>query len=526
MKELLKKSICLLAAALLALSAAACGQEDDGPSKDRETPRDSWPWNDRGDETEPGGEPAEPDDSGAEEPDDSGAAGPGGGEGGDATEPEDVEYLRPVGTQDGLYWGTNQNTPGLIVMNARGQVVFTLPEGVGFDAGDLGVPAFYRGFGILDNGTIIDKTGNTLFDLAASGFDGIHFMECLDVGYILCSKEVNTFDETGTHYFAVSVSDGSSFEVAFEDMDPIMTGSAWNYMGNGYFLYAPPHSGFGGPHSVYNLLTGQLYPCELTTAEGEVTDNMVDAHFLDCAFHVYGSEFRYMDDNSYVNSWVYGTYDLSTGKAAEVFAGQGTDYERVTVGQEFAGDVAVVYGIDAEGGRHPMLFDYETERFIPAEGYASLEVIAKSGDGLYLLYVSNEGGGTFVTVIGEDGNRLFEPINATAKPSPQGDYFILINDDRVAVYDWHGNLKADNIPTSRFVPGGHTLFYSVLDSENRDTGYLLDMETGETVTLDRDVICDYADVIGYSDGYYLIDPRDVFGGALMDENGDFLYLTL
>ncbi len=522
MKKPLKKAICLLMALLLALSTAACGGSEGGtPSQKSETQSSAAPTEQGSNTAAPGEpvstpEPAEPTPESTPEP-----------------TQEPVEYLRPENAQDGLFWGDNPNYPGDIVMNAKGEVVFTLPEGVHFYTGDLKLgatkPAFYCDYGILDNDTIIDKKGNVLFDLTASEFDRITFMNCLDVGYILCSKDVNTFEETGTHYYAVCIADGTSFSVDLEENEgPLMVeDNHWHYTGNGNFLYAPPNGGSAGPQWVYHLPTQTIIPCSRTTKDGEETDRVTNMYFLELGYRIYGTELRYFDVDSH--TMFYGKYDMATGKAVEVDAagieGLG-GYRELREGRSFddVPDIVEIRAADEDYDWTSILFDCAIEKVIPTQDYASAEVIAKSEDGLYLLYVENAGGGHFATVCDADGNRLFEPING--KPKPLGDYFLVTYDEVNSVYDWHGNLKCE-IPTLGFQMGSHTMIYSTLypDDSGVDT-FLLELETGETIPLDPSVIDDSSDVEAFSEGYYLVDVDSVFGGALIDEEGNVTYLVL
>lgn len=439
----------------------------------------------------------------------------------DSSVPEiDPIYFDIRGWQDDMFLGCINNngeaTYGAI--NSKGEIIFTVGDDQYF-AGDLDddeTKVFYGDFALLKDNTVINRKGETVFKLADTDFDAIYYSECMDVGYILCSKEVNTFEETGTHYYAVKLADGSSFK--FEgDMKPMSPGHYY-YFGNGIFIYSPANSGFGTKHTFYNLLTKEEYQgYKLDENEEKVYEYLPDLYF-------YGG---FKGDSS-TKPTVNGHF-IAKSKESIVDYDLATGYCKITDIKDILEVESVMSDKDAKApyifqmkysgesyGSEKFMIDIRTGKYLSMNAYKSYEIYSYNKGVGYLATVTNEGGGNFVTVIKEDGERAFDPIAIKSFVTFNDSQFLVNTENGVAVYNWKGEkIKELDTYSNRCTLGNSSMLVMARVDE-KDT-YILYTNDGKEVNVSAAALEQnlyIRDINGYVNGFY------VFENVLVNEKGE------
>ena len=447
-------------------------------------------------------------------------------------EEEAYSYLNVVWQKNGLFYCADESGNKYIV-DEDSQIVAELPGDVGFKTFSDDSQTCGSYFTMQDE-SIWTLEGEKVFALEDSGYDGIFYTDTLDADYLILYKEVNTFEETGKHYFAYNVKDGSSYQlegVKHPDKDEFSFPGEeyWYYFGNGNFIYAPPNSGFGNEHLVFHLQTGETVAATLQHADGSVTDTMPDIYFWD-AYHYDDEAFYgiYLDEDNYNYRMIY---RFDTGVAELRSLRETVDYEDIWVVEDTRAEDVVELGMGQQyKDEHSAVMDYMTGVITPMEGYKDFEVLLKK-DGAYFCLVKNDGGGKFAAVVELDGSRRFEPIPVEDIIKYNENYFALRQEDgSLLIYDWNGKETAQiPVDKEKCAFGETTIVYTDYgsdgDSQQGHT-YLTDALTGKTQEiepLEKDgdewlYKADYTE--SYEDGYY------VSRGAVLSVDGEFKFLRL
>lgn len=514
-----KKLFALLLAVLMLL-CCACGEDtdkDQDKDKDRPTkstssskeettaPTEEEPSEEPSEEEEPTEEVPEPSEEETTAPTEA------------PTEPEPV-YGEIYHWQEEMVFVRNEGVD--YVMDTEGKLLFQLPEDVfyamGVKTGETKV--FFGDYAPLDNNTVIDRKGEVVFDLADTEFDAIAYYECLDIGYLICSKEVNSFEETGTHYYRVNISDGEAVRLEGERIP--MGEDFWYYFGNGYFVYAPANYGFECAHTLYNMKKNEFYEGYRLDEDGKkFTDAQPNMYFLP-GFSGDRTTKPTMDDvYIYVDKERSIHYDLATGRCdiTGIAGIIGVDNIKVEggTGVDKVVELSHLYYQDGIYLTDYYLFDCVRDTYIDMNDYASYEVYAQSAKGSYLATVTNEGGGKFVTVINAKGERKFEPIPYVSFMAYSSKYFVILTEEEYVAYNWKGEELATWSSDRYFCAGKGTVLLA-----NEEVGCtLLNLTTGEMKEFFTEAFVGIKDV-RFADGRY------IFREKLLQEDGTVVYMEL
>ena len=421
---------------------------------------------------------------------------------------------------DGLFSAYGKGSAS-VAYGTDGSILFSLEDGDQFAYEDDNL--YHWDYALTKNGSIVDRSGRVVYSPEAYGYTGIVSDACLDVGYILCSQDVNTFDDTSTHIYAVNLADGSTFELTDPEKEPAVEklGNGWYYFGDGYFVCAPPHSGFDTTHLIYNILTGETRMGYIMNEDGSRNEeNLPDLHFK------LREDVVYYDNHKiyYSHDGVVRCEDLDTGEIKNMTFPDGqTVYS--------SGDHMLKNGYfaarrdDSYGVPYDILFDAVTGEEIPMNEYAGFEIYSYLPDGGLLAKVTNEGGGVFVTVINRDGSRRFEPIVLPKERIGAwggSGFSIALEDGTYEIYDYNGNRLglADNQSVTF---GDTTVLYEERD-ESRDNfrAYvLLNTETGSSMKIPGEILSGMDSCLAYANGGYLCSSV-LPGSVFLKEDGTFV----
>lgn len=437
------------------------------------------------------------------------------------TEPEaDPIYFDIRGWQGDLFLGyVNNNGEGYYgAVNAKGETVFNLADEQSF-VGSIKedeANAFSGDYALLDDNTVINRKGETVFDLANTDFEEIYYSQCLDVGYLLCLKNVNTFEETGKHYFAVNIADGSSYQ--FEGTMKPMSEAYYYYFGNGIFVYAKANSGFGTTHTFYNILTKQEYAGYKLGESGEqVFEYLPDIYF-----------FGGFKNSTAIQPTVNGHFvvkehesildcDLATGlwTITPINSILGVD----KVSSDKGCKATYIYQMRYTGESYnseKFMINVLNGKYLLMNDYKSYDILTYVEGVGYLASVTNEGNGNFVTVIKEDGTRAFDPIPATSVNAYGSNLFVIQGENgNMALYNWKGEkVKEWETKLNKVVMGDKSvMIVTMLDSTLTGLLYTMDgTEVNITEKVGNEDI-NTTNITGYSAGSY------VFENLLVSEDG-------
>lgn len=447
-------------------------------------------------------------------------------------EEEVYSYLNVVWQKNGLFYCADDSGNKYIV-DENSNVVAELPKEVAF--GNFGENVYTCGnYFIMQDNSLWTLEGEKVFELENSGYDAIFYTATLDVDYLILSKEVNTFEETGTHYFAYNVKDGSSYQLEGlkhpERDEYVFPGQEFcYYFGNGNFIYAPPNMGFGNEHQVFHLQTGKVLPASLQHADGSVTTKMPDIRFWD-VFHYDDQALYnvYLDEDDYNYRMIY---RFDTGVAELRSLRENVAYENIWVVEDTRAEDVVELGVGKRyEDEHSAIMDYITGVITPMEGYEDYDVLVKK-DGAYFCVVENEGGGHFAVVVESDGNRRFDPIPVETLAKYNKNYFAVCQEQGgIVLYDWNGKEIAEIPVEKEKCAFGETTVvytdYSTTEGEQKGSTYLTNALTGKTqeiapLTKNGEEWLYKADYTeSYEEGYY------VSRGAVLNEKGEFKFLRL
>ncbi|MBQ3081318.1 MAG: hypothetical protein IJC49_02580 [Clostridia bacterium] len=439
----------------------------------------------------------------------------------------DPIYFDVYGWQGDMFFGyVNNNGEGYYgVIDAKGETVFNLEDGKYF-AGSLkndDTNAFYGDYALLKDNTIINRKGEKVFDLSATDFDAIYYHECLDVGYVLCSKEVNTFEETGTHYFAVKIADGSSYK--FEsDMKPMSPGHYY-YFGNGIFIYSKANGGFGTNHTFFNILTKEEYAGYRLDEEGEkVYEYLPDLYFYDgfkgdsTTKPTVNGHFIAKSSETIVDC------DLATGLWTITEIKDILEVDSVMSDKPATAPYIYMMKYSGESyGSERFMIDIRTGKYLMMNDYKSYDILSYVSGVGYLATVTNEGGGKFVTVIKEDGSRAFDPIATTLVQCYGNSLFVIKGDNgNMMLYNWKGEkVKEWETKLNKAVMGENSvMIVTMLDGTLSSLLYTKDGKEINITAMESLAEVKSTVIEGFSGGCY------VYENLLVNEKGEAFVLRM
>lgn len=436
------------------------------------------------------------------------------------------EYLNLVWDQDGLFFACSSDSKSgtKYILDANGIVIANFEEEA--DYCKLTEDSYAVGnYFMLENQTVYTLMGEKVFSLEDSEYDGIASTEPLDVGYLILTKKVNTFDETSTHYYGYNLMDNSSYELTGVESYP--GSDYWFYFGNGHYVYAQPNQGFGNTHLIYHVQSGEMFSASYTKADGEVTSTLPDIYFWNQNF--YDNEYFYGLDDGYEF-----VYSLETGEAAQRTIVEGA--ESVTLDREFdkyGNVVGITYRMPEDDQMHYALLDYATGVVTPMDDYKAYTLYGQSDSG-YLCQVTNDGGGSFMTVVETDGSRRFEPVPENEIRYIGDSYFAILyeNDGFIQIWNWDGTKVGEIEEDDNVCYGKNTIVHTdrVFSAEKHDNDYftyLFDVTTGKDTAVypanrdGMDWIFETVNVQRVGDGYYVGKSSDI-----LKDDGTILFMRV
>lgn len=453
-----------------------------------------------------------------------------------------AEMMTIFAYQDDMLFGASSVEDDYVAMNFDGKFLFYFDdEGVKFPADKKEISLFNGDYAALNNNTVIDKTGRVVFDIANTEFNEIYYSGCLDVGYILCSKDVNTFEETGKHYYAVKIPEGTSFKYDNADVAP-KADDYWFYFGKGYFVRALPNSGFPVEQTVYNLITNTSYAVSGTDAAGNSVNQFAPLYFMDTK-DIVEPYLSSTDENVFYfyHSDIYEgkimKYDLENGIVTDRFAAEGTEYDNIVIeGATLISNVKKAEAsvtIDGNYTKTKYLFDRNTLIFTPMADYTAFNVYKQNVDGSYFAVVENEGGGKFLAVIEPDGTRRFDPVAVKEYVDCNNDYIVVKTDSVISegnydtqIYDWNGNHVKTlyNDSYNKLILGDSGVLIRCRSEEKpSELLYILyNFKTGTEVNIsDKYSMSNIAEGFEtFYNGYYITD------NAILDETGNITAMNI
>lgn len=389
-----------------------------------------------------------------------------------------AEYDRAMSVQraeNGIFWVRDSEAEKDFIFDENGSTIYE----PGCCMEDVTI---FDDYILADSHLLLDYAGNKVFDLTEEGYeykDVVNF-DALDADLLLVSEYINTFSETATYYYSLNIRTGEKIRLD-EQYIPHKTGlkTQWLYLGDGYFLNACPHSGFGGEHHMLNLSDGSVYLC-YDEATGDT--KMPDYYFWN-NLNIDNKALYYCDTDKicilngetggvektpiiqsgaggYVISGVEGGVELTPPSDAEI--SERSDFVRVE-SDEHTG-IPFLYrakGFDQNENETPCLMDIGTRVVTPVGIFSSCKIYQHDEEGNYLLHVTNAGGGQFISVINKDGDLMFEPFPYSSLRGSNLNYFAVNDEDNnLHLYNWAGEelFSCDNNGELWF--GDHSVIFS------------------------------------------------------------------
>ena len=314
--------------------------------------------------------------------------------------------------------------------NESGECLFTLPPSVGFayDSEDI----YVHGYARLTNDTVIDVNGNEVYSPESYGHDRIVNDQALDVGYIICTKKEDAFNDSATHYFAVNLADGSTRELTDEKTNPAWDpNNDWYYLGDGFFFKALPYRNI-----VFNISSTAIVRGYCASEHGPHDEENLP--YISLSQRMYSGSCMYCTGG--YNEPLY-REDLNTGELKQYICinGEGAFGRK----EENVDGLYRIRHLDEYEVPYDILLDPITGEEYSMSLYADFEVLNRLEDGRLLCKVQNRDEDHFVTVVNKDGTYGFEPIYCEKKTKIKyGDTGFAIEKEssQYDVYDYEGNF--------------------------------------------------------------------------------------
>lgn len=441
---------------------------------------------------------------------------------------EDVEFFYTGYYQDGMISGNYSTNDGYInaVIDKNGDPIFTLDEErdlVFTDMGDEKV-AYFGDYALLSDNTVIDRKGKTVFDLADTDFDKIYYSYCLDVGFLLVSKDVNSFEETGTHYYAYNIKDGTSYK--FEGTFAPMSEGHQYYFGNGIFIYSPANSGFGTKHTFINIVENKEYQGYKLDENGEkVYERLPDFYFHGDFKNSKGKPITTVDNIYYAkDDEERVVYNIETGEVKLTNIGDIISNENFS-NDKSSSKVPYLVKMKMSGESYmsdKFLLNLRTGKYFTMNDYATYDIyMHNTAEDTYLAFVTNEGGGKFMTVLDKDGKRVFDPV-AVDTIFKYNEKLIVTNfEGNTEVYNWKGE-KLDSIEgTGRATLGESSIMFE-REIDGRECTVLRTFDGNETVVTTLPIVEKYR-LRAMSPSYY-VDGHYVYDSFFITDDGEVTVL--
>ncbi len=471
----------------------------------------------------------------------------------DIEETDPVYYLNVTGyDSDGLIWGSVDIGRGRYYIIDIGDD-FSSSQSNEVLKSDMNFVGDYAAVG---DSIIIDRDGNVVFDLDDTDFDSICWYSSRDVGFVICDKTVNTFDDTGTYYYRIDLQLDCAWDSEYAGTIPSQVAESWKYFEGGYFWYTDEENDL---QMIYNIVYNYSYPAYQhywSSAEGDVyvySGTSLTQKYYQNGDRLYG-----------IRSGKRMEYYLSDGFVFPDLGwdgyGDGTfEYRQIKALNEYIDDSDNPWiAIDEDTDKKVGLYDVLSYRVMYMTDYADFEYHGELEDGGYVMMVENEEGSQFVTVIDwdDDGNgtRRFEPINFYAVIDCGSNCFIIQEGERTPdgatgyftcqIYNSDGELLAEYDGGegvlgcyNRDIIGDNTILYY-----DDDDLFLLDIESGEITSIDdclyeanlemgNDLFAEEYSIssisrcYGYYNGYYIFETDGGYG-IVLSEDGEMQYLTV
>lgn len=411
-------------------------------------------------------------------------------------------------SDEGVYFG-RMSDQRYAAFNESGECLFTLPPDVGFayDEEDI----YVHGYARLTNDTVIDVNGNEVYSPESFGHDGIVIDETLDVGYIICSKKEDTFNDSATHYFAVNLADGTSVELKDEETNPAgKTDYDWYYLGDGFFINDRSHG-----NDIFNITTGTLVR--------EYCAGEYGPHDEEHLPYLYLPQRMYFDSCFYCTSGrkeLLYKVDLITGELIQyVCANGGGAYGYK---EENVKGLYRIRHIDEYEVPFDILLDPVTGEEYPMSLYTDFEVLNRLEDGRLLCKVQNKDKDRFVTVVNKDGTYGFEPIycgkDSRLKYGDTG-FALEKESNQYDVYDYEGNFIVTVKDGCVWFDKEAILYKSIEPGR----GYVLyHVQTGTETDIPSDIMSSDKNTLTCIDGGFLCQGT---GGetVIIHDDGSYVY---
>lgn len=424
---------------------------------------------------------------------------------------EKIDSFSIDGWTEDILWGSLSSDKKTIIIDFNAEKIGELAEGQAFQDTYIG------DYNVLKNNTVVDKSGKIVFSLKESEFDEIVDKKCLEAGFLICAKKVNSFEETGLHYYTVSMADGSSEEVS---MSPAPWSKNWHgkYFGNGFYFQTKVDSEADTESFLYNVRTNKKYPIYKLDENGNKITEIEDAEHKFKNAYSDGQFIYYMAaaDKERSGRW---KVELATGLMTVNII---SDDIHGKLGSHLLMD-----GIwdMADSEENNILYDEVNQIIYPMKDYASYTIIAHKDKDI-LITVKNKGGGTFFTVVNEKGERVFEPIICEDDKIEYTKNYIMVKDNEknYNIFDWKGKQIHTLENCEECILGSCSVFYTKSDVSELS---IFNIEENKEYPLN---ISSNSSGIGFANEHYIVRVRSEKGekgsihrDVLIDEKGKIIY---
>lgn len=346
-----------------------------------------------------------------------------------STEPatEAINCIEARDFNDGFAWVKTDEA--WCIINTDGKIVGSVSGNSGI------ITDFMNGYAIIAPSTTTDEDSNELMIVNTEGnvvctveeYDSIYDYQALEYGVIIVKRFEDTFERSGTFYYALNVETGEAKSF------PVFSGipAGWSEGARGdYEIYLDEYLG-NGYYSCFtdekkdNLLKLQFY----NSVTNEIYDIENDMEKLGFNMHNVGSftSFgkRFVEESAYrINSSV-AYIDFSKKSVMRVAEGNYhvfdvADNEVILInGDNTYLDTAEADAVDAYCSCN--LETNEITKWNPKVNYGWKYVTYKNGR--IAITTRNEVKSDYITVIGEDMQPIFEPIKISF-PNNYSDHYI------------------------------------------------------------------------------------------------------
>lgn len=282
---------------------------------------------------------------------------------------------------------------------------------------------FVNGYSVVDGDRVIDKTGELVYNWKEEGYS-LEDTRALEAGIIILSKNIDTYDKSGTFYYVLNLEKKEISEVDFQPFACYEENGVTNiltlddYLGNGYYTVKV------ATQSIFNNRC-RLYEdkLQLYDTKGKQMVEIQIPEASNAEFDSYSTE----DYKSayFVLSRQLGKLDLST-----------LDYSIIVENIPFSADVALhrenIFEIYYEGAY--FFYDISNEEYFPFKTKYDdkIEDVLAYKNGNFILRLKNDIESEYIAVVDKKGNTLMEPAKFeydVFTPQFVGDGMVYFNED-------------------------------------------------------------------------------------------------